>query len=109
MLADMERVMMRALIGAIVAVAVAIMAAIIKWAAVKRRRMALPSAAIRLGEKAPPATRVRLSTALVVIFLGPLISVGMYVGCVWLSSLNHHANKDEFARAANLGLVAGGL
>jgi len=109
MLADMERVMMRALITAIVGVAVAIMAAIIKWAAVKRRRMALPNPAIRLGEDAPPATRVRMGPALLVILLGPLLSAGMYAGCVYASSLNNHANKDEFARAANLGLVAGGL
>ena len=109
MLADMESALTRALIAAIVGAAVAVMAGIIKWAAVKRRRMALPRAAIRLGETAPPATRVRLAPALLAILLGPLLSVGLYAGCVWVSSLNNHKDKDLFTTIANLGLIAGGL
>lgn len=109
MLADMERALTRALIGAIVAAAVAVMAGIIKWAAVKRRRMALPSATIRLGDDPPPATRVRLGAALLVIVLGPLLSAGLYAACVWLSAQSEHRHKDQYNRAAVLGLIAGGL
>jgi drug/metabolite transporter (DMT)-like permease len=109
MLADMESALTRALIAAIVGLAVAIMAGIIKWAAVKRRRMALPSAAIRLGDDAPPAARVRLGFALLIMLLGPLLSVGMYFLCWWLSSLGDHTDKDTYTTAANLGLAVGGL